>query len=102
MSAVAFPCHLISVGQQIARKAAIGKNLGQIPEQRFALPHRSCRKLWLADTHAAFTKVLLASFDLFLELVGELQLVFKNIVQPVQKRFSVSLGQLLHLFFNLF
>src|SRR5437870_955031 len=55
-----------------------------------------------AGPHAAFANVLLTAFDLGLEFFGKLQFILNEIFQPIQQRFTLRLGQELHLFFDLF
>jgi hypothetical protein len=82
---------------------------GQFEEIVIKLPRSNLRRgavhagsLRLVHANATFPNILFAALNLCFEFVGELQLVFHHVTQPIQKRFPFSFGQLLNLFFDLF
>src|SRR6266700_3071136 len=94
-SRAARPCHQSSSERALALVAAAGKN-------RHRIRAKHGRASGFADAHAPLTNVLLAALNFGLELLGELQLVFEHVGQPIEQRFLFSFGPQLNLIFDLF
>ena len=54
------------------------------------------------DAVTTLGDVFLSGFDFRLELIGQFQSVFEQVIQPVAQRLLFGGGQPLHLIFDLF